>query len=486
MAPLWLNNSCSPFTGRDSSCSLGNLASYAINVTSAADVAAGLKFAKKKNIRLTVKNTGHDFIGRSAGGGSLALWTHNLKHISFLDYKSPHYTGPAVRLGAGVQAYEAYEAVATRGLRVTGGFCSTVGIAGGYVQGGGHGPLEGLYGLAADNTLEFEVVTADGRHLTVTPTRHSDLFWALNGGGGGTYAVVLSHTTRVHADGPVAGASLAFNNTDLDTYWAAIEAWHEHLLVLDGIVGFNSVFGISNVAFGISFATLPGSDAAGITAALAPFTNRLDELGVEYTFAATEKPGFYEHYAYYTADLPFGNYPTTLLIGGRLIPRSAARPTNRAALVAALRDVVAPSTDPSAPSYAVNGIASDVTRAAAHAPNAVLPAWRDSLYWLNVVTDSDPDNASAAALRPLQDGLNRRQDRVKAVTPGGGAYMSEATFDNPDWKGDYYGVNYARLLRVKRRHDPDFLFYGPASVGSDHWVVAADGRLCRARRGWDD
>ncbi|TGO53083.1 hypothetical protein BCON_0130g00280 [Botryotinia convoluta] len=145
----------------------------AINVSSADDVIAGLKFATENKVRITIKNTGHDYIGRSNGEGSLALWTHNLKDISFLDYTSTNYTGPAVKVGAGVQFFEAYEIAAENGLRVVGGFCPNVGMAGGYVQGGGHGPLGATYGLSADNALEFEVVTADGRHLiaTLTETR---------------------------------------------------------------------------------------------------------------------------------------------------------------------------------------------------------------------------------------------------------------------------------------------------------------------------
>ncbi|KAF7892007.1 hypothetical protein EAF00_008309 [Botryotinia globosa] len=162
MAPYWLNDSCSPFTSINATCNLGNVASYAINVSSADDVIAGLKFARENKVRITIKNTGHDYMGRSNGEGSLAIWTHNLKDISFLNYTSTNYTGPAVKVGAGVQFFEAYKIAAENGLRVVGGFCPTVGMAGGYVQGGGHGPLGETYGLSADNALEFEVVTADG------------------------------------------------------------------------------------------------------------------------------------------------------------------------------------------------------------------------------------------------------------------------------------------------------------------------------------
>ena len=60
MAPYFANNSCDPYTPRSQPCLLGNYASYAIEVTSIEDVVAGLSFADKNNIRLVVRNTGHE------------------------------------------------------------------------------------------------------------------------------------------------------------------------------------------------------------------------------------------------------------------------------------------------------------------------------------------------------------------------------------------------------------------------------------------
>lgn len=478
MSPYWLNNSCSPFTSPNASCTLGNIASFAINVSCASDAAAGLKFVQEKNIRFTVKNTGHDYLGRSTGEGALALWTHNLKDISFHNYSSPYYTGPAAKLGAGVQAYEVYKAAGDRGLRITGGFCPTVGIVGGYVQGGGHGALEGAYGLGADNTLEFEVVTTDGSHLVASPAENSDLYWALNGGGGSTYAVVLSQMTRAHADGPVAGASLSFNNTKDEAYWTAVEAWQKQLLIFDDILGFNSFFGFTNETFMLYYATLPDADATGMSKTLEPFIQELNKLGLEHTYETNSQATYYEHFAHYTADLPFGDYTSNSVLGTRLIPRSTVQ-NNLTDLLTTFRRITAISTH----QVRINGIASNVTHARVGntaESNAVLPAWRDSLYTLNMDVYFDPAGSLATGLQ-LQAQTNQNQDELKALTPGGGAYMNEGTFDNPDWKQDYYGPNYARLLDVKMKYDPKFVLYGPASVGSDYWTVAPDGRLCKAR-----
>ncbi|KKY39953.1 putative fad-dependent isoamyl alcohol [Diaporthe ampelina] len=106
-----------------------------------------IKFAKDNNIRLVIKNTGHDFAGKSTGAGSLSLWTHNMNEAQ------------------------------QRSFRLD------VGLAGGYTPGGGHSLLNSVHGMAADAVLEWEAVTAEGKHLIATPRQDSDLYWALSGGG---------------------------------------------------------------------------------------------------------------------------------------------------------------------------------------------------------------------------------------------------------------------------------------------------------------
>ncbi|KAL4814938.1 hypothetical protein BDW67DRAFT_176686 [Aspergillus spinulosporus] len=461
---------CSPFMPRHSPCNLGNIAPYAINVSSAQDVVTGLAFAQRNNIRLSVKNTGHDFLGRSAGAGSLALWMHNLNGIQVVNHTASGsgYSGPALKLGAGVQGFEVYEFAARYGLRVTGPFNPTVGVVGGYVQGGGHGALQGAYGLAADNVLEYEVVTADGRHLVVLPTVHEDLFWALNGGGGGTYAVVLSATMRAYQDGVVAGASLSFSaggnetnaDAEMEAYWTAISAWHTQLLVHDEIPKMTTLFSFTNTSFSLVAATLLDSPASTLSAILAPFVQILDDLGLNYTYEANTQSSFYVHFALYTPALTYGITVTNSTVGGRLIPRQAVT-EKLPELVSALRNIT------SHPNIRINGIAANITHTrVGNTPtsNAVLPAWREALYTLNMDAYFE--------LGASTDVILARQARWR--------YTNEATFDNPDWKADYFGTNYDTLLQVKQRYDPGHIFYGPAMVGSDRWSMQGDGRLCAA------
>ncbi|KAI1375600.1 hypothetical protein F4677DRAFT_454849 [Hypoxylon crocopeplum] len=475
MSPYWMNRSCSPFDGPSGSCTLGNLAAYAINVSGADDVIAGVKFASKYNIRLIMKNTGHDFLGRSSGEGALALWTHNMKETSLINYQSSSYTGPAMRIGAGVTNIEMYTAASALGYRAVGGSCPTVGAAGGYAQAGGHGPLGSKYGLGSDQILEYEVVNAAGKLITASPTQNSDLYWALAGGGPGNLAVIVSITAKVYKDGPIAGAGFAFTNTG-DNYWAAISAWLKHLLVLDKIPGFSSLWAFTALGFQLQFATLPDSQAADITTALQPFFDEAKALNVTImNNVANVHANFLEHYNAWSTQA----YDTNNSIGGRLISRSVVQ-NNLPALMDAFANIVVNSTNVGG--SLISGISGNVTHARVGntaASNSVLPAWRDSLFTMTIGIPLTQD-AAWPEMNRGQVQLNAWQDQLRAVTPGGGTYMNEATYDNPNWKTDYYGTNYNQLLSIKNKYDPDYVFWGNVAVGSDLWRVNADGRLCRA------
>lgn len=476
MSPYWMNNSCSPFLSPDGDCTLGHLASYAIDVTGAEDAAAGIRFAQEHNIRLTIKNTGHDFLGRSAGRGSLGLWMHNLKDVSFFEYTSPAYSGPAARIGAGVQFGELYATASAQGYRVVGGACPSVGATGGYLQGGGHGPLGAKYGLGSDQVLAWEVVTATGQHLTVSPTtEHADLYWAMSGGGAGNFAVAISAIVKAYPDGPVAGASFTFVNEDDASYWAAVSAWLAHLLVLDRVAGLTTLWGLSAYSMTLQFATLPDATGEDLTAALTPFFEEAEALNVtvQARLAAT-RPSFAEHMATWASQ----HYDTNNSIAGRLIPRRTVQ-EDLPALVAAFREITINSTRVGG--SLISGISANVTHARVGntgADNAVLPAWRDSLFTLTIGIPLTQD-ATWEEIRTGQDQLNEWQDLLRGVTPGGGTYMNEATYDNAKWKSDYFGANYGRLHSIKNKYDPNHLFWVEAGVGSDkNWAPAADGRLC--------
>ncbi|KAI1175094.1 FAD/FMN-containing isoamyl alcohol oxidase-like protein MreA [Nemania sp. FL0916] len=469
MSPYWMNDSCNPFFGPGGSCTLGNLAQYAINVSGSGDVLAGIHFAQNNNIRLTIKNSGHDFLGRSTGKGSLALWTHNLNQINFTTYSSSLYTGPAVKIGVGAEYEDVYPAAKAKGYRVVGGSCSTVTVVGGFSQAAGHGPLGSLYGLGSDQVLEWEVVTATGQVMTASPTQNADLYRALAGGGPGNYAVVLSATVRAYPDGPVAGAGFTVANIgDSTAYWAAITAWLQYLLVIDAIEGMTTVFTITGGALELVFATLPDTNStANIDAALSPFLNGLKTVNVSISssYESNVHPDYASHYAYWA---PRQEYDSNITLGGGLIPRTVVQ-DDLPALVSVFKDITAGGA--LILSVGLNVIKGNLTA------NSVLPAWRTSLF-TTTFARSLPVTSTWDTIRSDQAQLNAWQNELRTVTQGG-AYMNEATWDNPNWKDDYFGSNYNTLLTIKQKYDPKHVFWANAAVGSDQCSVsAADGRLC--------
>jgi len=96
------------FLGNDPGCELGGFPEYNVNASSVSQIQLAVNFARNTNLRLVIKNTGHDFGAKSTGMGSLSIWTHNLKDSKlYKEYKTEGYSGPAAKFGAGVQVFEA-------------------------------------------------------------------------------------------------------------------------------------------------------------------------------------------------------------------------------------------------------------------------------------------------------------------------------------------------------------------------------------------
>ncbi|KAJ0421421.1 hypothetical protein BJY00DRAFT_282242 [Aspergillus carlsbadensis] len=469
MAPFFANASCDPFHAIDKPCTLGNYISYAVNVSQPSHVSASLKFTREHNIRLVVRNTGHDYQGKSTGAGALGLWMHHLKTIEIdLEYSDAFYTGPAITVGAGVQGIEAYEAADRAGYQVLGGECPTVGLAGGYTQGGGHSALSSRYGLAADQTLSWEVVDGSGRHIIATrDNEHKDLYWALSGGGGGTYAAVLSLTAKLHKSTPVSGLNLTFSAEGLskDTFYEAVGLFQtaQPDLVDAGAMAI-SIF--TSESFTISPLTGPGIPVNELRSLLRPYTDGLDTLGIKYTLYSAQFPSYLAQFTGMQGAIPVG----VAQYGGWLIPRSVIE-TNNDALTTAYRAIVEDgATVINVGLNASPSVAGDVD-------NAVLPAWREALIHTTLSTPwqwNEPEEMIEWQRKMTEEYVPRLSD----LAPDSGAYLNEGDFRQPDFQAAFYGRNYEALCAVKARYDPYDLFYALTGVGSDEWVQREDGRLC--------
>lgn len=105
-------------TTANRTCTLGGYPVYAVNATTVAHIQLAVNFARSQDIRLVVKNTGHDYLGKSTGAGSLSVWMHNNKDIEFL---SKYEGGPALKLASGVTVLEVYEAAEKYAVSALGG-----------------------------------------------------------------------------------------------------------------------------------------------------------------------------------------------------------------------------------------------------------------------------------------------------------------------------------------------------------------------------
>jgi FAD/FMN-containing dehydrogenase len=165
------------------------------------DVIAALELACRAGLEVSIRGGGHNVAGRAVTDGGVMIDLAEMKGIAIDPVQA------TATAEGGVVWGELNDAAAEHGLAVTGGAVSGTGIAG-YTLGGGLGWLMARHGLASDNLLAVELVTAEGDVLHVDAASHPDLFWALRGGGG-NFGVATSFTYRLHPVKTVVGGLIA-------------------------------------------------------------------------------------------------------------------------------------------------------------------------------------------------------------------------------------------------------------------------------------
>ncbi|KAL9096405.1 MAG: hypothetical protein Q9165_001402 [Trypethelium subeluteriae] len=443
-------NPVDPFAFTNTSCNQGTVSKYYIEVQSATDVEAAFSFANQTGAKLSIKNSGHDYVGRNSQKGSLALWTRKLTNLSYFPSFvatgcSSNATTAAITTDAGVNFDEVYAFADAHNVTFIGGYASNIGVSGGWVMGGGHSVLSPVYGLGIDRVLEFKIITPDGVLRTANACQKPDLFWALRGGGGSTFGVVLSTTHKVEPTMPLTVVSLTFPPTSTNVLpflslmvnaslqWAH-EGWGGHL-------GSHNLINVN-----------PLLSPSAARASYAPLINYT--LAHNGTATIEELPTWHAFYSKYIVANAVG-VGTTLFPITRLVPLSLfATATGRASLMAYLTDIVAAGLTPYVPVVAPVLYGDPAT--AANATSAT-PAWRTG-YWELGGAVTMAWNASLEERRAAVGQLQNLTARLEALMPESGAYMNEANPWTEGWQEAWWGKeNYARLLEVKKRYDPDGL-----------------------------
>ncbi|KAM6494758.1 FAD binding domain containing protein [Amanita muscaria] len=451
-------------------CHQGNVAVIGVDARSVSDIQAAVNFAATFYLRLVVKNTGHDYLSRSMARGAFMLWTHHLKDIAYDDAFVPSgapsnaSTYKALTIGAGVQWNEAYEAADANGRAIVGAACLSVGAAGGWPQGGGQGNLSPSFGLGVDNVIQLTVVLANGQYVTANAYQYQDLFWALRGGGGGTYGVVVYVTYQTHDIQPttMVNFTMVFSLpavaqnvvTELvkmlpnlqDAFWSGI-----YLL---------SNKSISSVIYASDTAIAQGNPIFN------PFIEQARAAGAIITTHRQSAPSFYAASTPLYSTYNFlGGMPTELITRFVSITAAKEQPeqvakvllgVNYGGFLSAIGGGKVSQIDPD--SVGVN------------------PAWRQaigifesSVNWLEGTPTAEINRLSQIAAADLES--------LNAISLNNGTYLNEASPYEKNFQNTFFGSHYARLKEIKSLYDPNGLFIVADGVGSEDWDKSLNCRL---------
>lgn len=477
---------------------------YAVAASNTSDVVAAVNFAREKNLRLVVKGGGHSYQGTSNAPDSLLIWTRAMHDITLHDAFVPDGSSAApqhaVTIEAGARWLPTYDAVTTKaGRYVQGGGCATVGVAG-LIQSGGFGSFSKRYGTAASSLLQAEIVTADGQVRIANASMNSDLFWALKGGGGGSFGVVTKVTLATYEIpeffGGIGGTIKANSDAAFHTMIGEFVRFYRRSLMNPHFGESISLRPNNTLFFNMVFQGLDQEQAQAIWK---PFADFLAASPQDYAWTDALQIHTLPARHWWDPDYRRRFAPKSILID----PRPGASPDNVwwagnevecGIFFYAFESIWMPADLLEQPERLAEALftasrnfevqlhfnkglagAPEDRRAAARG-TAMNPAVVDA-FALAIIANGAPHTTPGLPghepnVEAAQKGALAVKDAANAlreVVPGAGAYVSESNFFDPNWQTSYWGPHYPRLLTVKKRYDPDGLFFVHNGVGSEEW-----------------
>ncbi|RDA88391.1 hypothetical protein CP532_5580 [Ophiocordyceps camponoti-leonardi (nom. inval.)] len=494
---MWTGFDCLP--DPKGPCTGRGYPAHVVNASETAHVKLAVDFARKHKVRLVVKNTGYDFLGRSTAPGALSIWTLHMNSIKVhrkgqfkLSGSGRTIRGNAVTVGAGALTMDIYRALDEHKLTFIGAMGPTVGITG-FLSSGGHSNLSGKFGLGADNVLEMEVVTPKGEVLTVNEDGHRDLFWALRGGGGSTFGVVTKITMRTYPTPKILGFHwvAGIPTQDSQATDLAPDLMSKFPEAIDvGLLGWTSV--IDNMQNPVS---VPGQDISGQNVsgiygvnAVMDTNDPAEAYRVLKPIADVVKARWSGRAKIWLTTTAYPSYMA--YVNGVYTPRPGGygwyevsrimdRKTfsgNTEGLGRALKAVKSNRGNMFAMTLAGKGVQEVKLPGGG---NSVNPAWR-AAYALGMtsLTFQPFDRKAEMDVRQF---LNSAWQPMRDLTPQLGSYIDEGYAYEKNWQHAFWGNNYPRLLQIKRRVDPDDVLWCSPCVGNERWRQSQDGHLCRIR-----
>ncbi|KAF3068429.1 putative isoamyl alcohol protein [Daldinia childiae] len=476
------------------SCNQGSIPSYYIKVEKISDIIAALNFTQYHGVPLVIKNSGHDYMTRNSQKGSIALWVHKLQGLTLHNDFIPEGCGADLRVGrtitagTGVSTGDIYNFAYEHESTFIGGYSPSVAASGGWVLGGGHSVLSPVYGLGADRVVEFKIVTPDGVVRIANQCQHEDLFWALRGGGGGTFGVVLEATHRVEPLIPVAVASIKLpSNITADTSIKWIELMARESLAW-GKQGWGGHAGgtyltYMNPAPGIANLTDDGTDARNSMRSASEFA-----LAHGGDSMVEVLPNFLDVWNKYVLPGAMTTAGVTRVLATRLIPQKLFSDD---AGIEKLMDFIKTTQKlgfdprnfycPADTPFVVDNATKLRMRNKTRATTSVQPAWYNSLWDISTSLTIAWNASYADRLKNLT-AITRGTLLAEELTgTDGGTYPNEANPFTTNWQESWWGDNYEALLQVKRKYDPRGLLKCWKCVGFENKDIFTDRFSCQGK-----
>jgi FAD/FMN-containing dehydrogenase len=402
------------------------------------DVQAAVRAARRHGLPLSVRGGGHDWTGRALCPDGLVIDLSRMRQVIV----DPH-TRVAIIAG-GAKLKDVAAAADTHGLVAALGNCGAVGMAG-LTMVGGYGPLNGLYGLAADNLLGAEVVLADGRRVTTAADEEPELFWAIRGGGG-NFGVVTSLRVQLHEKHHLISGPIVYSLSDADS-------------VLRRYASFAATM---PDALGVSVGMTSGPDGQQILMFL-PLWNGDKQRGEQIIgdFQVLGKP--------LLAQVGPMNYGDLLALFDRWLDAADGchwefRTRLLAALMPDAIDVITQAVAGKTSPYSMVNF-HHLHGAATRIPaEEIAFGLRQEHFMLEIIAGWRPDDSNAAAHR--QWAQNLWDALAPFALPGG--YATFLRSHDREQAKDAYGRNGARLRSLKRRFDPDGVFTSAIPLPDEH------------------
>ncbi len=416
------------------------------------DVERTVRWARKHKVRIVPRSGGHSYGGYSTTTGVIV----DVSRINRISVDARHRAG----IGAGARLIDVYDQLWQRRLTVPAGTCPTVGIAG-LATGGGIGFAARKFGLTCDNLLEARVVLANGTAVTCNAQEHSDLYWALRGGGGGSFGIVTRLVFRTHPVNMVSTYSLEWPWADARRVVAAWQRLAPH--APDGLF---SVLNL-NAAGGGSPRITSAGQFFGTAERLRALVQPLANAGSPTRFTVTTRTYMdaARMWAGCGGTIAECHLPPQGLLGrstfkGKSGYVNRGKPLSARGVDALVRQIESrKSAGPGSGIVLLDSYGGAINRVPKAATAFVHRDALFSLQYLAYWSASDPPAVAAANLRWLRAFRGAMRPFASAF-----AYQNYIDPELQNWRRAYYGSNFDRLVAVKRRYDPDNVFRFAQSI----------------------